>query len=189
MGSNKQVFSFSKTVGRIGQEIRNTSKSGRESRESRNVSNGVEQTNNNFSKIVGRVSQENRNISRRGQTNNFFKHVFRFRKSKSRNVSFGVEQTSFQFFKKCRSSKSKNSKHIEVWSRKSRKSKCIKRGRTKKFSIFSKIVGRVSQENRNISRRGQTNNFFKHFFRSRKSKSRNVLKGVEQTSFHFFLVF
>ena len=68
MGSNKQVFNFSKTVGRVSREIRNTSKSGRESR---NVSNGVEQTNYNFSKIVGRTSQGNRYISRRGQTNNF----------------------------------------------------------------------------------------------------------------------
>ena len=48
-----------------------------ESREIRNVSNGVEQTNYNFSKIVGRVSQENRNISKRGQTNNFFEQIFR----------------------------------------------------------------------------------------------------------------
>ena len=51
MGSNKQVFSFSKTVGRIGREIRNTSKSGRESRESRNVSNGVEQQITIFQKL------------------------------------------------------------------------------------------------------------------------------------------
>ena len=63
MGSNKQVFNFSKTVGRVSREIQNTSKSGRESRESRNVSNGV-------------------------------------------------EQTSLQFFKNCRSSKSRKSKQI-----------------------------------------------------------------------------
>ena len=73
MGSNKQVFNFSKTVGRVSREIRKTSKSGRENR---NVSNGVEQTSYNFSKIVGRTSQGNRNISRRGQTNNFFKQFF-----------------------------------------------------------------------------------------------------------------
>ena len=99
MESNKQIFSFSKTVGRIGREIRNTSKSGQESRESRNVSNGVEQTNYNFSKIVGRVSQENRNISRKGQTKNFFKQIFwsgKSRKSKriiwSRTNRFSVFQ-------------------------------------------------------------------------------------------------
>ena len=63
MGSNKQVFNFSKTVGRVSREIRNTSKSGRESQE-------------------------------------------------SRNVSKGVEQTIVQFFKNCRPSKSRKSKHI-----------------------------------------------------------------------------
>ena len=112
MGSNKQAFSFLKTVGRIGREIRNTSKSGRESRESRNVSNGVEQTNYNFSKIVGRVSQENRNISRRGQTNLFFKQVFLSGKSrKSKRIKWG-RTNKLQFFKNCRSSKSVKSKHI-----------------------------------------------------------------------------
>ena len=100
MGSNKQIFSFSKTVGRIGQENRNTSKSGRESRESRNVSNGVEQTNYNVSKIVGRVSQVNRNISRRGQTKNFFKQIFRSGKSrKSKRIKWG-RTNKFTIFEK-----------------------------------------------------------------------------------------
>ena len=109
MGSNKQVFNFSKTVGRVSREIRNTSKAGRESR---NVSNGVEQTNYNFSKIVGRVSQENRNIFMRGQTNKFFKQVFLSGKSrKSKRIKWG-RTNKLQFFKNCRSSKSRKSKHI-----------------------------------------------------------------------------
>ena len=100
MGSNKQVFNFSKTVGRVSREIQNTSKSGRESRESRNVSNGVEQTNYNFSKIVGRVSQKNRNISRRGQTNNFFIQIFRSGKSiKSKRIKRG-RTNKFSIFQK-----------------------------------------------------------------------------------------
>ena len=100
MGSNEQVFNFSKTVGRVSREIQNTSKSGRESRESRNVSNGVEQTNYNFSKNIGRVSQENRNISRRGQTNNFFKQNFWSGKSiKSKRIIWG-RTNKFSIFQK-----------------------------------------------------------------------------------------
>ena len=96
----------------------------------------------NFSKNVGQVSQQKRNISRRRQTNNVFKHVFWSRKSKSRNVSYGVEQTSFQFFKNCRSSKSRNSKHIEVWSRKSRHNSA---GSSKQDFGILKIFDRESQ--------------------------------------------
>ena len=70
-----------------------------ESRESRNVSNGVEQTSYNFSKIVGRVSQENRNIPRRGQTNKFFKQFFLSGKSRnSKRIKWG-RTNKLQFFK------------------------------------------------------------------------------------------
>ena len=97
MGSNKQVFNFSKTVGRVSREIQNTSKSGRESR---NVSNEVEPTNYIFSKSVGRVSQENRNISRRGQTNNFFEQIFRSGKSiNSKRIKRG-RSNKFPIFQK-----------------------------------------------------------------------------------------
>ena len=79
MGSNKQVFNFLKIVGRVSRETRNISKFGRESRymfmrgqtnkilnkffcsesrESRNVSNGVEQTSFQFFKIDDGVSQK-----------------------------------------------------------------------------------------------------------------------------------
>ena len=118
----------------------------------------------------------------RGQTNKFFKPVFRSRKSKSRNVSYVAEQTSFQFFKNCRSSKSRNSKHIEVWSRKSKR---IKWGRTTNYN-FSKIVGRVSQENRNISMRGQTNKFFKQVFLSGKSRNSKRIKWGRTNKLQFF---
>ena len=50
---------------------------------------------------------------------------------------------------------------------------------------FSKIVGRVSQENQNKSMRGQINKFFGPESR----KCRNVSNGVEQTNFQIFLVF
>ena len=99
-GSNKQIFNFSKTVDRVSPENRNTSKSGRESRDSRNVSNGVEQTNYNFSKIVGRVIQENRNISKRGQTNIFLKQIFQSGKSiKSKRIKRG-RTNKFSVFQK-----------------------------------------------------------------------------------------
>ena len=95
----------------------------------------VKQTNYNFSKIVVRVSQENRNISRRGQTNNFFEQIFRSGKSiNSKRINWG-RTNKLQFFKNCRSSKSRKSKHISnkffkqvILSGKSRNSKRIKWG-------------------------------------------------------------
>ena len=51
----------------------------------------------------------------RGQTYKFLNKFFGPESRESRNISNGVEQTSFQFFKNCRSSKSRNSKHIEIW--------------------------------------------------------------------------
>ena len=59
MGSNKQVYNFSKIVGRVSRESRNKFMQGQtnrflnkffgpESQESRNVSNGVEQTSLQF---------------------------------------------------------------------------------------------------------------------------------------------
>ena len=43
---------------------------------------------------------------------NFLNKFFGSESRESRNVPNGIEQTSLQFFKKCRSSKSRKSKHI-----------------------------------------------------------------------------
>ena len=83
-----------------------------------------------FSKIVGRVSRESQNIFMRGQTNKFLNKFFCPESRESQNVSNGVEQTSLQFFKNCRSSKSRKSK----FGRERRD--ITKRERTIQFLIF-----------------------------------------------------
>ena len=87
----------------------------------------------------------------RGQTNKFFKKKFFCPESqKCQNVSNGVEQASLHFSKIVGRVSEKNETYLggvkqtiffkQIFrSGKSIKSKRIKRGRTKKFSIFQKL--------------------------------------------------
>ena len=110
MGSNKQVFNFSKIVGRVSRESRNilmrglTNKFlnkcfGPKSRKSKRFKWG--RTNKlQFFKNCRLSKSKNLNISRRGQTNKLFKQVFRYGKSKkSKRTKWGLTN-KFPIFQK-----------------------------------------------------------------------------------------
>ena len=116
----------------------------------------------------------------RGQNNKFFKQVFLSGKSrKSKHIKWGRTNKFTIFQKKIETYLGGFKQTIflhKFLGPESRKSRTYQKMSNKQVFNFSKIVGRVSQENRKKSMRGQINKFFKQVFWSGKLKMSKRIK-------------